>query len=220
MTAMTAKSYQKLLGASLGFLLAFAGWTAAVCCMDVQPIGPNHSRVGFATMNAFVHRVIGVHLALYTLTDWLSLAAIALMLGFAGLGLWQWFCRKSFWKVDKSLVFLGGFYLAVLGFYLFFEAAKINFRPVLIEGVLEASYPSSTTLLILCTVPTAILQLHGRIRAKLPRRTVCAGLGAFAVFMVAGRLVSGVHWCSDIIGGILLSAGLVLLYAALCRRFS
>jgi undecaprenyl-diphosphatase len=30
--------------------------------------------------------------------------------------------------------------------------------------------------------------------------------------MVAARLASGVHWLTDIIGGILLSAGLVMIY--------
>jgi undecaprenyl-diphosphatase len=30
--------------------------------------------------------------------------------------------------------------------------------------------------------------------------------------MVVGRMLSGVHWASDIIGGILLSLGLIMLY--------
>ena len=90
----------------------------------------------------------------------------------------------------------------------------VNYRPVLIEGVLEASYPSSTTLLVLCVMPTAIFQLSFRMKKSTLRRFVLGMLSAFTVFMVMGRLVSGVHWFTDIAGGVLLSAGLVLLYVA------
>lgn len=35
---------------------------------------------------------------------------------------------------------------------------------------------------------------------------------AFSAFMVIGRMIAGVHWATDIIGSILLSAGLSSLY--------
>ena len=35
--------------------------------------------------------------------------------------------------------------------------------------------------------------------------------------LFSGRLVSGVHWLSDIVGGMLVSAGLVMIYHALCN---
>jgi undecaprenyl-diphosphatase len=134
------------------------------------------------------------------------------MFGFALLGLVQWVRRKHIALVDRSILVLGGFYLAVLGVYLFFEAHTVNYRPVLIDGFLEASYPSSTTLLVLTVMPTAILQLKSRIRHAKARRAVLIVLIAFTAFMVLGRLLSGVHWVSDIVGGVLLSTGLVLLY--------
>jgi undecaprenyl-diphosphatase len=90
----------------------------------------------------------------------------------------------------------------------------INYRPVLISGNLEVSYPSSTTLLVLCMMPTAEMQLSSRIKSAALRRCVSASVYAFVAFMVIAMLVSGVHWLTDIIGGALLSASLVALYSA------
>lgn len=193
-------------------LLAFVLWTAAVSCVDVQPIGPLGSRAGFARINQFVHTLTGVHFGLYTLTDWLGLVPIGVCMGFGMLGLVQWLRRRSLKKVDRSLLALGGFYGLVMAFYVLFEEMVINYRPVLIEGVLEASYPSSTTLLTLCVMPTAALQLKERITHRQLRSAVLVLIAAFTAFMVIGRLISGVHWFTDIVGGGLLSTALVTGY--------
>lgn len=204
-------------GCPAAMLAAFGLWTAAVQCVDVQRIGPQGSAVGFAAMNRFVHELTGVHMPLYILTDWLSLVPVLFVLGFAILGLGQWIRRKHLLKVDGDLLILGVFYLAVLGAYGLFEVLAVNYRPVLIDGVLEASYPSSTTMLVLCVMPTAIMQLRARIQNAALRGWAVSGIGVFTAFMVIARLISGVHWLSDIIGGALLSAALVLLYRALVR---
>lgn len=200
---------------ALGLLAAFTLWTVALGLIDVRAIGPRGSQVGFATVNGFFHQLTGVHMGLYTLTDWLGLVPVGVGFGFAVLGLVQWIKRKSIRKVEGNILLLGGFYLVTLAAYLLFEEYVVNYRPVLIEGCLEASYPSSTTLLVLCVMPTAILQLRSRIRQPALNKVVCLAIAAFIGFMVIGRLVSGVHWLTDIIGGILLSAGLVTLYDAL-----
>ena len=146
-------------------LAAFVLWTVAVCQVDVQEVGPQGSAVGFASLNLTVHRLTGVHRPLYNITDWLGLVPILFVLGFALLGLVQWIQRKDIRKVDRSLLVLGGFYLAVAAVYVFFEIVIVNYRPVWIEGFPEASYPSSTTVLVLCVMPTAWMQLHRRIQA-------------------------------------------------------
>lgn len=197
---------------ALGLLAAFLLWTVAVRLIDVQAIGPQGSTVGFATLNGFVHNFTGVHMQLYTITDWLGLVPVAFGFGFALLGLTQWIKRKSILKVDRSILILGAFYIVTLAAYVFFESFVINYRPVLIEGYLEASYPSSTTLLVLCVMPTAMMQLRGRIKQPIFGKCVSIAITAFITFMVIGRLISGVHWLTDIIGGILLSAGLVMIY--------
>lgn len=208
------KTSGKLLGIAGVLLAAFVLWTVAVCQIDVQPIGPNGSSVGFAGLNGWVHDLTGVHMGLYVLTDWLGLVPMGFVLGFAVLGLVQWMRRKKLFRVDHDILLLGGFYLLVLILYLVFETVGVNARPVLIDGRLEASYPSSTTMLVLCVMPTAMMQLRARIRNTKVRTIVLTILAVFTACMVVGRLIAGVHWFTDIIGGVLLSAGLVALYDA------
>ena len=203
---------QKYLCGAASLFAAFLMWTAVVCTVDLQSIGPLGSTVGLATLNRWFHRLTGVHMFLYTLTDWLSLIPLGMMVGFALLGLVQWIGRRSLKKVDRSLFVLGGFYLAVIGVYGFFECVVVNYRPVLIEGVLEVSYPSSTTMLLMCVMPTAVMQLNERIRNKMLWKWLSGALTVFMVFMVTARLISGVHWLSDIIGAGLISAVLVMTY--------
>ena len=198
-------------------LAAFVLWTAAIRFVDVQAIGPLGSMVGFAAVNRFVHQLTGVHMALYMITDWLGLVPLAVAMGFGTLGLIQWIRGRHLLKVDHDILILGGFYLAVMAAYVLFEQVVVNYRPVLIDGHLEASYPSSTTMLVLCVMPTAIMQVHARIKNGVFRRCAVFAMNAFIVFMVMGRLISGMHWLTDIIGGALLSAGLVLMYRAFIR---
>ena len=209
---MKIKENKKYLISAIGFLAAFALWTLLIKIVDVQAIGPRGSSVGFAALNSFVHELFGVNMTLYTITDWLGLVPFVFVFGFAILGLCQWIKRRSLAKVDKSIFVLGGFYVVVMMAFLSFEFFVINYRPVLIEGVLEASYPSSTTMLVTCVMPTAVMQFNERIKNSALRRTASVLLVTFMVFMVVGRLISGVHWFSDIFGGLLLSAGLVLAY--------
>ena len=199
---------------SIGFLSAFILWTVLVRFVGVAPIGPNGSKVGFSSLNNLVKELIGSHLALYTLTDWLGLVPFAVAFGFAFLGFFQWLKRKSISKVDKDILILGVFYVVVFATYILFEYVVINCRPILINGKLEASYPSSTTMLVTCVMPTAIMQFNRRIKRKKLKNIASTTLTVFIVFMVIGRLISGVHWVSDIIGGLLFSIGVDLAYYA------
>ena len=199
-------------------IVVFVLWTVLIRFVDVQAIGPEESSVGFATLNSYVHDITGVNMLLYVITDWLGLVPIVVAFSFAVLGLIQWIKRKSLLKVDQNLFVLGGFYIAVIVVYIFFEIVVINYRPVLLGGYLEASYPSSTTMIVMCVMPAAMIQLHARIENDVFRRCVMISIAVFIVFMVIGRLVSGVHWLSDIIGGALISAGLVMIYASVSVR--
>ena len=205
------KQQKKLYIASV-FLVLFIFWTILIQFVDVKAIGPQASYVGFATINGYFHSLTGVHMSLYVITDWLSVIPLAFVVGFALLGFVQWIKRKSILKVDYSLFVLGGFYLVVMVSYVLFEMLVINYRPILINGQLEASYPSSTTMLVMCVMPVTIMQFNDRIKNEAVRRCVACVLSVFIIFMVLGRLLSGVHWLTDIVGGALISVGLVMLY--------
>ncbi len=207
------KRNQKKLSTAIIFLALFALWTAAVKFIGVKPIGPNNSSVGFAELNQFFHNLTGVHMNLYVITDWLGLVPIVFVFGFGMLGLFQWIKRKSIFKVDSDILILGGFYILVMAVYILFETVVINYRPILINGILEKSYPSSTTMLVMCVMPTALMQIKSRVKNKNFMMFLSLIITAFILFMVIGRLISGVHWVSDIIGGALLSAGLVSFYS-------
>ena len=210
---MKKKKIRRLCMASC-LLAAFVLWTAAVSVIDVQPIGPRGSSVGFSSLNGWFHALTGVHMSLYVITDWLSLVPLGIAAGFGCMGLMQWIRRRHIMKVDADILALGGFYVIVAAAYVCFELLPVNARPVLIEGMLETSYPSSTTMLVLCMMPTAMMQLHRRMKSSAFSRGVLLAMAVFAAAMVIARCISGVHWLTDIIGGVLLSAGLTVLYAA------
>lgn len=193
-------------------IILFVLWTVAVSFIDVRPIGPEGSKVGFAGLNGSFHELTGENMGLYDITDALMPVPFAVVLIFAAVGAVQLIKRKKILSVDRDIIALGIFYIAVIAVYVFFEVFVINYRPVLIEGKLEASYPSSTTMLVLTVMPTAVMQISRRLK-KDPIKIVLITLSVlFTAFMVIGRVISGVHWLSDIIGGVIISAGLVLMY--------
>lgn len=206
------KKHRRDLYLSLWLFVAFMLWTIAVRFVDIKAIGPGGSMVGFSSINAFVHKLTGVHMPLYYITDWLGLVPIFVALGFAFLGLAQWIGRRKLRMVDASILILGGFYIVVMTVYLLFETVTVNYRPVLIDGILETSYPSSTTLLVISVMSTAIMQFNSRINNTVLKKGVSLFITAFILFMVVGRLIAGVHWFTDIVGGVLISISLAMLY--------
>lgn len=204
------KGRQLLTGAAL--LAAFALWTALIQLVDMRPVGQNGTDIGFATLNTWFHGLTGANMAFYAITDWLGLVPIAVCLGFAALGAAQLVARKSLLRADPDILLLGAYYVVVIFFYLLFEAVPINYRPIPIDGVMEASYPSSTTLLVLTVMPTLCYQVGRRSNNPSLRKAATTFVIAFSAFMVLGRLVSGVHWMTDIIGAVLLAFGLFTMY--------
>ena len=196
------------------FLVMFTVWTVLILTVDVQPLGQNGTGIGFAAFNCWFHHFTGVNMAIYTITDWMGLVPVAICLSFAGIGLIQLIKRRSLFRVDTDIMILGVYFVIVFLAYAIFEMIPINYRPILIEGRMEASYPSSTTLLILSVMPALNEQIQRRLSGITAKRIIKIMAIAFSAFMVIGRLVSGVHWFTDIVGGELLSTGLFKFYKA------
>ena len=198
----------------LSLIMAFVIWTHLIQTLNVQSIGQNGTDVGFASFNSWFHKIAGVNMMLYTITDWLGLVPLFVCMMFACVGFVQLIKRKRLLKVDFDIILLGMYYVVVIFSYLIFEMIPINYRPVLINGVMEASYPSSTTLLVLSVMPTLAFQVERRLKNYNIRKIITILTYVFSVFMVIGRLVSGVHWFTDIVGSVFISAGLYYMYKA------
>lgn len=206
------KSGRKILLFGIGLVLGFVLWTMLIQTADVQPIGQNGTNIGFTSFNRWFFNLTGVHMTLYTVTDWLGLVPIFVCMAFGGIGTDQLIMRKSLLKVDYDIIILGIYYVIVTFGYLIFEMIPINYRPIPIEGHMEASYPSSTTLLVLSVMPTLVFQADRRLKSAAKKKVITYSAVVFSAFMVIGRLVSGVHWFTDIFGGALLSGGLFYIY--------
>lgn len=208
---MRTKGMKNLIS-GITFVISFVIWTILILILDVQPIGVKGTNIGFATINSWFHSLTGVNMTLYTITDWLGLVPIFICMFFGFVGFIQLIKRKNLLKVDFDIIVLGVYYVIVILCYLIFEMCPINYRPILIYGFMEASYPSSTTLLVLSVMPTLVFQCNQRLKNIILEKFITIFTVAFSIFMVVGRLASGVHWLTDIIGSCLLSAGLFYTY--------
>ena len=200
--------------------------TAAICAsltalliilirfVDVAAIGPEGTFIGLSHINRFVAGLFGVNVVWYHITDWLGIVAILVAFVFTIVGLVQLIKRKSIFRVDKEILLLGGFYLIVIGLYILFERAIVNYRPIIMpDGTHpEASFPSSHTLIVCVIMGSAMMLVEKYIKSKPVRSVVLLFCAAVIGVTVIGRLISGVHWFTDIIGGLLISATLLALY--------
>lgn len=205
----------------LVMVVLFIVWTVLVQTVDVKIVESTGTTVGFATVNEWFHQITKVHMWLYTVTDWFGLVPVIVCMIFGMIGFIQMIKRKSLWKVDHDILLLGVYYVIVILGYLLFEMISINYRPILIEGRLEVSYPSSTTLLVLSIMPTLIFQTNRRLNNKKIQQWIALVANTYTLIMVVARMISGVHWVTDIIGSILLSMGLFAVYQGvvlLCEK--
>ena len=189
-------------------------YTYLVKTVDVKKIGPNDSYVGFSKLNGWFSNLIGKNMSLYKITEVLGIIVILIVLVYGLIGLLQLIKRKSFFKVDREIYILGGLYVMMALVYIFFEKFIINYRPVLIDGELEASYPSSHTILAICICVSSLIMSKKYIPEKYLKITnIITILLLLGVFL--GRVISGVHWISDIIGGVIISITLLMYFYTL-----
>lgn len=181
---------------------------------DVQAIGPEGTEIGLASLNGFLAEVFTFNEKWYKLSQILASAAIGVCLIYAFVGLVQLIQRRSLAKVNKTITILGVFYLIVIGLYFFFTKFTVNYRPVIIDEVLEPSFPSSHTMLVCCVFGMAIASFDSLIE-NVGIKVILDIIAGLAIgLMVLARTLSGVHWFTDIFAGILFSMTIVAFYHA------
>lgn len=188
--------------------------------VDVDAIGPEGSSVGFSKINGAVKDTFSYNETWYKITQYLGYAALAIAGGFALLGLVQLIRRKSLFKVDKNIIALGVLFTVVIILYVMFNKIAVNYRPVILpdEGVLEASYPSSHSVLTCVVMGGAMLQLPYYVKNQGLRLALNTILALIILLTVGGRLVSGAHWLTDILGGVLLSGCLLFVFSGVLDK--
>ena len=157
---------------------------------------------------------------LYTVTKLLGVLTIAVAGAFAIFGVVQWIQRRKLLRVDLEIRNLAVLYVVFAALYVFFEKVIINYRPMIMpdETDPEASFPSTHTMLVCVVMGSTILLLRRYIHNKGLRLVLQIVSALIIVVMVIGRLLCGVHWLTDIIGGVLISAALVSAYAAMIDK--
>ena len=205
--------HRRIITAGVGFMLMVI-LIALVRLVDVAPIGADGTSIGLSHLNQFVFDLFGVNILWYNITDWLGVAAVLTGFVFAVTGLVQLIKRRSLLKVDREILSLGGLYIVVIGLYLFFENVIINYRPIIMPDNTspEASFPSSHTMLVCVIMGSAAMLINRYIRNKPLNRILRAVCYVIIGVTVVGRLIAGVHWFTDILGGILISVTLLSLY--------
>ena len=186
---------------------------------DVQAIGPAGTSIGLATLNQKVFDLLGTSDTLYKITKYAIVIPIGAAAAFAVLGIIEAIKRRSVFKVDREILLLAVLYVAVLIIYIVFEIVKINYRPILLPGETtpETSFPSTHTLLCFSIIGSGMFVLPKYLKSKplLIASEVVAGV--LMVGIVAGRLASGAHWFTDIVGGVIISLALVCGYLSLLQ---
>lgn len=183
---------------------------------DVKAIGPNKSSVGFSSINKAYADLVGSNMTIYKLTELAGLL-VFIIVGIYGLiGIVQLFKRKSLFKVDKEIICLGILYVLMIGTYLVFEKVVINYRPILIDGELEASFPSSHTMLALCTCISSLFVYKKYVPKKFDYLVLFSTVLLLTIVFL-GRAISGAHWISDITGGVLISITLLMYFKTLLQ---
>lgn len=185
-------------------------YTFLVKVVDVKSIGPKKSEVGFSTINELFKNIIGSNMTIYKITEILGLLVFVICFFYAGVGIYQLIKRKSLKEVDKEIYLVGAFYVLILLLYFAFDKIEINYRPILIDGVLEASFPSSHTMLAICVCTSSFILSSKYIKKYNDLINIITFILMLSVFI--GRLISGVHWLSDIIGGIIISITLLMYF--------
>lgn len=204
---------------SLIWLFCFLIFIVLLKTVDIGVVGPENSEIGFSTMNKFIFDTLGQSEFWYNFTKIMGYASILIAIIFMCFGLYQLIKYRSLKNVDGDLIAMAITFVMLAFIYVLFEIVKINYRPVLVDGVLEASFPSSHTMLNLTIFTIMAMFFSKKIDNIWVRRIGVVVISLLMILSVVGRLLSGVHWFTDILGAVMISVFLCLFYEFLSKTF-
>lgn len=212
-----AKNIKLIAGA--GSMVLFLIHILLLKNVDVAAVGPQGTSVGLSSLNKAFNEFTGLNMFWYYLTQVMGFVAIAIVILFAVIGVLQLIKRRDIRKVDQCIISAGILYAVMFIFYVIFEKIEINYRPVIMPGdtAPEASFPSSHTMLFCVVIGSVIALLPQYIDDKHNGKIIRAVCSVLMALAVVGRLLSGVHWLTDIVGGILLSLSLLMIFLAFMK---
>ncbi len=184
--------------------------------IDVKQIGPNNTSVGFGTINKAYADMIGSNMTIYKLTEIFGLLVFIIVGAYGIIGIYQLFKRKSLFKVDREIIGLGILYVLMISLYLIFDKIAINYRPIIIDGELEPSFPSSHTMLAICTCVSSLMVYKKYVPSKYNYLVIFTTV-LLLTLVFLGRTISGVHWISDILGGVIISLTLLTYFYTIIK---
>lgn len=195
-------------------LILFIIFTVLVKTVDVKATGVASVKVGFSTINGFLAKAFPYNEIFHKLSDYVGYLAFLICAVYGTIGLIQLITRRNVLKVDEEILLLGFLYVTTLILKIVFDIFVVNYRPVIIGGELKSSYPSSHTFMALITSISSIVINKKKYNNKITKITnyLCTVL---AFLIIITRIMSGVHWMSDIVGSVILSFALVFIYSGL-----
>lgn len=208
-----------LLIVGAAFFCLFIVFTILVKTVDVTYFPTEETTIGFSSLNLTVFQALGTNDLSFEVSEVMGLLILTAPVFFAFLAFSQWVKRKSLLKIDHDLWILFATYALTIAFYALFEIIVINYRPILVNDLIEASYPSSHTLLAIVIGGTSFLEVKNRMKWVWLKVSLMVLLSFLTVAIPMLRLLSGVHWLTDIIAGILLGTSMLFLYQGIRSSF-
>lgn len=205
---------------SLILLVIVIAYTILVAKVDVKPVGPVNpatgvtSEVGFSTINSAIAKKLEYNSTFYKISKYAGYLAFAFIAFYGVIGLAQLIKKKNLKDINKVLYALAVFYVCVAIVYALFEVLTINYRPVVMENELEASYPSSHTMLAICVCGSSLIVSHYLVKKEGFKILLNIAAVIMMILIVVTRTLSGVHWFTDIVGAIIISVFMLQTFAS------
>ena len=173
---------------------------------NVKLTGTYNTSIGLGSINLKLRDLIGTSKAFDIISTIILVIAFLIVAAEIALAIYELVKRKDIEKLDNEIWALSVTYAALAFIFAVFNYALIiNVRPVVIDGKLESSYPSTHVLVSLTVFLTGITMTSYLVKDKKLKLGIDIALIALSVLVVITRMLSGKHWFTDIIGGILAS---------------